>query len=120
MWHNGDPLHSIIYGPSTSNKIERWWRHLHERLERYFKAQLNTLLKGIEYDPHDLIHRQILAYVYIPIVQRECEIFVNYWNSHGIRTQENLEIPTGIPSHIFDFPQQYGGQHMGIPWHRIK
>jgi hypothetical protein len=35
-----DPLHSIIYGPSTSNKIERWWRDPHERLERYFKEQL--------------------------------------------------------------------------------
>ena len=26
-----DPTDSIIYGPSTSNKIERWWRELHER-----------------------------------------------------------------------------------------
>jgi mitochondrial fission protein ELM1 len=49
-----DPLYSIIYGPSTSNKIERWWRDLHERLERYFKEQSNTLLKGMEYDPHNL------------------------------------------------------------------
>ena len=49
-----DPLYSIIYGPSTSNKIERWWRYLHERLERYFKEQSNTLLKGMEYDPHNL------------------------------------------------------------------
>lgn len=25
-----DPTDAIIYGPSTSNKIERWWRELHE------------------------------------------------------------------------------------------
>ena len=108
-----DALHSIIYGPSTSNKIERWWRDLNERLERYFKVQLNTLLRGMEYDPHNISDRQILAFVYIPIIQRECEVFVNYWNSHRIRYQENLEIPTGVPEHIFDFPDQYGGMNMG-------
>ena len=31
-----DPTDPIIYGPSTSNKIERWWRDLHERLEKFF------------------------------------------------------------------------------------
>ena len=31
-----DPTDSIVYGPSTSNKIERWWRDLHERLEKFF------------------------------------------------------------------------------------
>jgi hypothetical protein len=29
------PMEAIIHGPSTSNKIERWWRDLHERLEKY-------------------------------------------------------------------------------------
>ena len=109
-----DPLHSIIYGPSTSNKIG-WWHDPHERLERYFKEQLNTLLKGMECDPHNLTHRQLLAFVYVPIVQRECEVFVEYWNSHRIRSQENLEIPTGVPNHIFNFPEKYGGKNMGIP-----
>ena len=35
---------SVVYGPSTSNKIECWWRDLHHRLEQYFKSQLTTLL----------------------------------------------------------------------------
>ena len=73
-----DPLHSVIYGPSTTNKIERWWRDLHERLERYFKEELKELLRGREYDPHDLTDRQLMAYDYLPIDQRECEIFINY------------------------------------------
>jgi len=36
---------SVVYGPSTTNNIERWWRNLHERLEAYFKQQLKTLLE---------------------------------------------------------------------------
>ena len=48
-----DATETVLYGPSTQNKIERWWRELLERLERYFKAQLNALLETGEYDPSD-------------------------------------------------------------------
>ena len=65
-----DPTDSIIYGPSTSNKIERWWRELHERLEKFFKEQLVALLRGREYHPHVALHQQVLADLFIPIVQR--------------------------------------------------
>ena len=41
-----DPVDTVIFGPSTSNKIERWWRELHERLETLFKEQLCCLLRG--------------------------------------------------------------------------
>ena len=71
-----DPVEAVIYGPSTSNEIERWWRDLHERLENYFKIQLTQLLRDRQYDPHNILDRQLLAYVYIPIIQRECDIFV--------------------------------------------
>ena len=48
-----DPVDSVIYGPSTTNKIERWWRDLHERLKKYFKEQLVELLRKNLYNPHD-------------------------------------------------------------------
>ena len=108
-----DPIDSVVYGPSTSNKIERWWRDLHHRLEQYFKSQLTTLLNSREYDPRNDQHRQILAYVYIPIVQRECDSFVTQWNTHRIRAQNKLELPTGIPEHMFSFPENYGGTSEG-------
>ncbi len=100
------PMEAIIYGPSTSNKIERWWRDLHERLEKYFKMQLAQLLRDRQYDPQDMLNRQLLANVYIPIIQRECDIF---------RHQDDLSLPTGVPNHMFSFPEGYGGNHCGIP-----
>lgn len=53
--HHGDmdPLDTVIYGPSTSNQIEGWWRELHERLEKYFKIHLMYLKDRHHYDPHD-------------------------------------------------------------------
>ena len=37
-----DPVHSVIYGPSTTNKIERWWEDLHETMNGflYLKERL--------------------------------------------------------------------------------
>ena len=46
-----DATDTVLYGPSTQNKIERWWRELLERMERYFKEQLNGLLEDGDYDP---------------------------------------------------------------------
>ena len=109
-----DAVDSIIYGPSTSNKIERWWRDLHERFEQYFKEHLTYLLQRRYYDPHNADHRQLMAYVFIPVIQRECNIFVNNWNTHRIREQKNLLLPTGVPNHMFSFPEQYGSAHCGI------
>eukprot|EP00794_Sanderia_malayensis_P013470 gene13470-14861_t len=40
-----DPVDSILYGPSTENKIERWWKELLERMERFFKVQLDRLVE---------------------------------------------------------------------------
>jgi len=100
-----DPVESIIYGPSTSNKIERWRRDLHERLERYFKKRVTQLLRGRDYDRYNQVDREILFYVYAPVIQREASLFVDYCNSHRIREQEKHELPTGIPNHMFSFPE---------------
>ena len=110
-----DPVDSIIYGPSTSNKIERWWRDLHERFEQYFKEHLAYLLQRRYYDPHNVLDRQLMAYIFIPVIQRECNIFVSNWNTHRIREQKNLKLLTGIPNHMFSFPEKYGGTQSGIP-----
>ena len=48
-----DPTESVLYGPSTQNKIERWWRDLLERMERFFKDQLSSLIENGEYDSTD-------------------------------------------------------------------
>lgn len=46
-----DATESVLYGPSTQNKIERWWRELHERMENFFKIQLSSLAEDGDYDP---------------------------------------------------------------------
>ncbi|XP_046862205.1 uncharacterized protein LOC124455590 [Xenia sp. Carnegie-2017] len=111
--HNA--LDAIIYGPSTQNKIERWWRDLLERMERFFKEQLKCLVESGDYDSSDQNDRDLLAYVYIPIIQKELDIFREcVWNKHRTRKQKGKELPAGIPEHIFHFPEKYGGEQCGI------
>ena len=43
-----DPVDSVLYGPLTQNKIERWWREL---LGSFFKSQLSSLVENGDYDP---------------------------------------------------------------------
>ena len=48
-----DPVDSVLYGPSTQNKIEWWWRELLDRMERFFKSQLSSPVENGDYDPND-------------------------------------------------------------------
>ena len=53
----GDGAETVLYGPSTQNKIARWWRELLERMETYFKDQLNELLESGDYEPSNKTDR---------------------------------------------------------------
>ena len=65
-----DPTDTITYDSSTSNKIERWWRELLERMEAYFKSQLSTLLEDGLYDPQDEIERYIKIILFENLAQK--------------------------------------------------
>ena len=58
-----NPTDAVLSGPSTQNKMERWWRELHERMERFFKDQLKSLVESGEYDSSDKIDRHEILVV---------------------------------------------------------
>ena len=43
-----------------------------------------------------------MAYLMIPLIQREILAFVDLWNSHRIRKQKGVVLPEGIPNHLYD------------------
>lgn len=99
---------TVEYGSSTSNRIERWWKELYKRLEKFFKFQLLQLLEHGFYDPENESDRNILAYIYIPIVQREIDLFVELWNNSRGRLQRDTLMPDSIPNVIHNCPEEYG------------
>ena len=48
---------TVKHGPSTQNKIERFWREVHHRDEKFFKEQLRELVANGEYDSDNQFHR---------------------------------------------------------------
>ena len=42
-----DTTETILYGPLTQSKIERWWRELLDRMERFFKSSCPRWLKMV-------------------------------------------------------------------------
>ena len=36
------------------------------------------------------------------------------WNSHKISSQNDLLLPNSVPTHMFYFPEHYGGTQKGI------
>lgn len=57
-----DATETVLYGPSTQNKIERWWRELLERLEAYFKVRLNELAESGDYVPSNQMDRYCMPH----------------------------------------------------------
>ena len=51
----------------------------------------------------------------IPIIQREIITFKDMvWNAHRIRSQKETVLPSGVPNHIYNFPEEYDMQACGI------
>ena len=56
----------------------------------------------------------ILAFILIPLLQRELDTFKDtIWNTHRIRHQKDTELPSGVPNHIFFFPEEYDLEECG-------
>lgn len=59
---------------------------MHERFEWYFKEHFTYLLQQRYYDPQNHQHRQLMTYVFTPVIQRECDKFVSNWNTCRIHS----------------------------------
>lgn len=58
--------------------------------------------------------RDILAYIYIPLLQKEIDTFREVvWNSHRIRSQRDAQLPKGVPNHVYSFPESYDAVECG-------
>ncbi|XP_028412477.1 uncharacterized protein LOC114535309 [Dendronephthya gigantea] len=106
---------TVYFSPSTNNKIERWWRELYHRLKKFFKRQLRILLEQGHYDSNNETDREnLLAYVFIPVIQQEMDIFRStIWNSYRVRHQRDAQMPKGVPNHLYSFPEAYGAEECG-------
>ena len=61
----------------------------------------------------NVIFRLLLAYLFIPLLQHELDVFKEtIWNTPRIRKQDTL-LPNGVTEHVYSFPQEYGLEECG-------
>ena len=60
--------------------------------------------------------RQVSNWIWFPLIQRELDTFVERQNSHRIRKQNDVALPSGgRPDEFYNNPQLYGGDQCLIP-----
>ena len=48
------------------------------------------------------------SYISLCVIQKEMTIFrETAWNSHRVRHQRDAQMPKGIPSNLYSFPEQW-------------
>ena len=55
-----------------------------------------------------VVCRNCLAFTFAPLLQKEVDEFVLYWNTHKIRANRLANCPSGIPDDLYDMPAHVG------------
>lgn len=105
IWDEGNTAWTFILEKS-GNQSFVWWKIPASSGTRGYPFCLLKLLPSFS--------RSLLAFVFVPVVQKEMDNFVGAWNSHRVRKQKEAQVPKGIPDHLYAFPENYGAEDCGM------
>mmetsp|Transcript_13147 Transcript_13147/g.19768 ORF Transcript_13147/g.19768 Transcript_13147/m.19768 type:complete len:200 (+) Transcript_13147:653-1252(+) len=101
--HRGRDRSSFIAGSSThNNRIERLWRDMRiHTTQAYMELFKSFEMEGM--DLTNILHIYTLQYLFIPRIQYCLQQFINTWNNHKMRTENNyspLQLLTNLEGFI--------------------
>ena len=79
--------------------------------ERHNDILISSVLKFMyhSYVLSFYAHRCLLAFIFIPVVQKELDAFCS-----SVRKQKDAALPKEIPDHLYCFPHAYGAEECGM------
>ncbi|XP_063961888.1 uncharacterized protein LOC135155737 [Lytechinus pictus] len=111
-----DRHRSFRYGRSTSNqRIESWWGHLGRLSSRYWIELFKHLRDVGEFDNSNPVHIEAIRLCFQRLIQRDFDRTVQEWNQHCIRSQNNEELPYGVPDLMYHVPEMFGTEDQKMP-----
>ena len=103
---------SFMYGTSTSNqRIESWWSQLRKSNSDWWMEFFRNMRETGVYDDSNPIHVNCIAYCFMPILRKELNEAVKFWNTHWIRQSANKESPGGKPDVIYSIPELHNTEN---------
>ena len=91
------------FGPSTANqRMENWWLRLVAAQLEWWITHFHYLQSNGFFVPGQISDTVVLLFVFMPILRREVNAFVEMWNDHPIRKQRQLanHVP-GVPNTLY-------------------
>ena len=81
---------SYLVGTSTQNqRIERLWRDVFRVVTHMFYYTFQSMEEAGLLERSNAIHMFVLHLIFLPRINRALESFVEAWNLHPIRTEQN-------------------------------
>ncbi|CAK5274358.1 unnamed protein product [Mycena citricolor] len=88
-------------------KPEITWSQMRRRFTPGFEDILDFGVNQGWYDPGVLLEALVFRWVFIPWLQAELDNYRNRVNNTAKRHDRNKILPNGVPSHMFEFPEDY-------------
>ena len=109
-----DSKHIFLGSRSGHTGVTTFWNKVNLHIGGLFRPMLDSLLNSGKYDATSELHRKVLAYIFVPVIQRELDLLMDQHNTNCIRKQKGARLPTGgRPEYFFRCPESFGGKFEG-------
>ncbi|KAK3084887.1 hypothetical protein FSP39_020804 [Pinctada imbricata] len=107
---------SFMTGRSTANqRIEMIWSFLTKHFTQYWRNLFKDLIDVGLLNTADPEEIELIRFCFKSPMQKHLDAFKDYWNSHRIRSQRDVESPTGVaPDVLYHQAELFGRRDCSV------